>query len=124
MKIKSVFLATILLTVGVTQAARIEIQAGGGLWWQVGRYISDSDTLVPENHISDSGGTLCDANISGSTVCSSAQGSLSGEVTSASYWGEGVDTAVVMNSRSFCYSDDEAAVLWSYGDVSAAVPVV
>jgi hypothetical protein len=122
MKIKSVLLAAVFLAVGVAQAARIEIQAGGGLWGQVGRYIFDSDTEVPENHISDSGGTLCGALISDSTAYSLAQGSMSGEVTSASYWGPGVGTAVVMNSRSSCYSDDEAADLWSYGDIGALVP--
>jgi hypothetical protein len=122
MKIKGVFLAAVFLAVGVTQAAHIEIQAGGGLWGQVGHYIFDSDNEIPEEHISDGGSTLCDADISAFTAYSSTEGSIRGEVAAASYWGEGIGTAVVMNSLSYCYSEDETAELWSYGDVSALVP--
>ena len=56
------------------------------------------------------------------TEYSDAQGWMSGEVTTASYWGAGIGTAVILNASANCYSEDSSAEVWSYGNAATLVP--
>jgi hypothetical protein len=119
----SIIISALMILGSLSQAAHLVAQSeNSGLWGQVDRHINDSDTEIPSSPMVDAGSTSCSAGISGSTSYSSAQGSMSSEVTAASYWGRGVGTALIMNSNSSGSSSDEAAELWAYGDVSAVVP--
>lgn len=116
---------TVLLAVGVAQAAHlVALDENSGLWGQVDRYINDDDTIVPSSPVSNAGSTSCTASISGSTLYSEAQGSMSGQVTAASYWGSGLGTAVTLNASADCSSVDPYAELWSYGNAATLVPAV
>jgi hypothetical protein len=107
-----------------SQAAHLTAYTeNSGLWGQVDRYINDSDTEIPSSPIANAGSTSAYAGISGATDYSSAQGTMSGQVTSASYWGDEIGTALLMNSYSACFSSDDTAEVWAYGDVSAVVPM-
>jgi len=114
---------TILLAVSLAQGAHLANYEGGGLWGQVDRDINDSDTWIPSDPRSNAGGTYCEASIDGGTEYSTAKGSMLGEVTAASYWGEDLGTAVTLDANANCYSeDDPTAKLWSYGTVRSFVP--
>lgn len=122
MKTKLLITAIVCLTMATVQAAHLEVQNGGGLWGQVDRYIDDSETEIPSSPMPDAGSTSASANHSGSTGYSSAVSSMSGEVTSASYWGEGVGTAITLNASAESSSTDSTADVWSYGNVATLVP--
>lgn len=116
--------ATVLLAVSFAQAAHLVAHdVNSGLWGQADSYIEDADIIVPSSPVADAGSTSCEASNYGSTEYSETQGLMSGEVASVSFLEEGTGTAVIMNSNSACYSNDEGATeLWAYGDVSAVVP--
>jgi hypothetical protein len=122
MKINILIVAIACLLSGAAQGAHLASLDGGGLWGQVDRYIDDSDTTIPSSSMSDAGGTSCDADINGFTAYSFAQGSMSGSVGTASYWGAGLGTAVTLNASADCFSDDIYSVLSSYGNTATLVP--
>jgi hypothetical protein len=121
----SIVLTALMILGSLSQAAHLVAQEeNSGLWGQVDRYINDDDTLVPSESIPDGGSSSCTADISGSTLYSSAQASMSGQVTAASYWGPGLGTAVTLNASADCSSEDPYAQLWSYGNAATLVAAV
>lgn len=119
----SITISALMIFGSLSQAAHLTVYTeNSGLWGQVDRYISDSNSVIPSSPIVDAGSTSAYAGISGATEYSIAQGTMSGQVTSASYWGEEIGTALLMSSNSACFSSDAAAEVWAYGDVSAVVP--
>jgi hypothetical protein len=122
MKTRVLFsMATILLAVSFAQAAHLTAW-DGGLWGQVDRYIDDTEILVESSPLSNAGPVSAYASISDGSSYSSAQGVMSGQVTSASYWGDELGTAVIMSAYANCSSSDYMSDLWAYGNVSALVP--
>jgi hypothetical protein len=113
--------AVVFLSLTLAQAAHLTAW-DGGLWGQVDRQLCDSERTVDSTPMSDGSLMAANATISASSPFSAVEGSMSGEVTSASYWGRGLGTAVLMNARASCSSSDETADLWAYGNVSTVVP--
>jgi len=122
MKTRILFAAvTILFAVSFTQGAHLT-HYDGGVWGQVDRDINDSNMIIPSSPNANGGSTYCQASITGSTEYSYAQGSMLGEVASASYWGEDLGTAVTNDGYAVCSSSDSTAKVWSYGNAATVVP--
>lgn len=114
-------LGFLCLVVWPAQAAHL-VPQDGGLWGQVDRYLDDTERLVESAPVANSGPTSASASSSESSSLSAVEGAMSGQVTSASCWGPGLGTAVVLNARASCTSTDTNSDLWTYGNVSAVVP--
>ncbi len=122
MNAKNLFAAVaVLFLAGFAQGAHLT-HYDSGLWGQVDFYINDSDGQITPPPSADFGNTSCVASMWAETEQSYASGSMSGEVSTASYWGPGLGTAITLNANASCDSEDSSANLWAYGNVGTLAP--